>query len=44
LYEASLKLHPDAIPRAVEKAKESLAIAAEKASRAYENLQAAGEE
>jgi hypothetical protein len=44
LYAASIKLRPDLPIPAVDKAKESLAIAYEKASRAYENLKAAGGE
>ena len=44
LYEASLKLRPDDIPAAVEEARESLAMAEEKAGRTYENLQAAAGE
>ena len=44
LYAASIKRQPDAVPTKVKEAKECLTIAYEKASRAYENLKAAGGE
>ena len=42
LHEASTNSQPDAIPTAVKEAKECSAMAEEKASRAYENLQLSG--
>ena len=44
LYAASIKSRPDAVPTAVQKAKDCWEIAEEKVNRAYENLKAAGGE